>query len=127
MESLFTEILQAVITVATPIVAAYAVRFLNAKAEQAKEATQNEVAEKYISMIDDVVSITVSCVSQTFTDVMKQNNQWTKENQQEAFKRAVDMAKSMLTAEASYFLAEAYGDVNKYLAAKIEAEVRLQK
>ena len=127
MESLITELLQAVITVATPIVAAYAVRLLHAKSEQAKEALQSEIAGKYIGMTDDIVENVVMYVSQTFADDMKQKDQWTKENQTEAFKRAADMAKSLLTAEAAKFLTEAYGDLNKYLAAKIEAEVRLQK
>jgi hypothetical protein len=49
------------------------------------------------------------------------------ENQREAFTQAMTKAKQLLTADAARFITEAYGDLNAYLTAKIEAEIHARK
>ena len=127
MQEILTMLLQAVITAATPIVAAFAVRFLNERTANAKASAKNETAERYIGEAADAVTTAVALVSQTYADALKASGAFTLENQREAFNRASNMARSMLTAEASRFITEAYGDLQNYLTAKIEAEVFLQK
>ena len=127
MQELLLTLLQAILAVAVPIVTGYAVRFLNVKAEAAKGAAKNETAERYIAEASDAVTTAVALVSQTYTDALKKSGAFTAENQREAFNMARTQAASLLTAEASRFINEAYGDAQKYLTAKIEAEVKLQK
>ena len=127
MEDLLTTLLQAVITVATPIVAAYIVKALNAKAEEAKETIKNDLAAKYITMGDEAVSTAVLCVAQTLVDAAKTKGIFDREVQTEALEKARDLALSLLTKEAILFLNEAYGDLNNYLTSKIEAQVKAMK
>ena len=127
MNELIATLLQSVITVAVPILATFAVRWLNAKAEQTKEETKSELAARYIDEAADAVSNAVLHTSQTYVDALKANNQWTKENQAMALKRAITQARSMLTREANRFLAETYGDVSRYLETLIEAEIKATK
>ena len=127
MEDLLTTLLQAVITVATPIVAAYLVKALNAKAEELTERTQNEVAAKYIKKGEEAILTAVDCTAQTYVDGLKSSGQFSKENQMEAFEKARDLALSLLTKEAALFLDEAYGDLNNYLTSKIEAQIKTSK
>jgi len=60
-------------------------------------------------------------------DALKKSGEFSKDCQKEAFNRAVSLAKSLLTADASRFLAETYGDIENFIQAKIEAQVMLQK
>ena len=75
----------------------------------------------------DAISTAVTYTSQTYVDALKNSGKFTKENQEEALKKAVEQAEKLLTAEARSFLEKAYGDLNAYLVSKIEAEVRVQK
>lgn len=127
MQELLTTLLQAVITVAVPILATFAVNFFTAKTAQAKASTENELADKYLTNVNDAVTTAVLYVSQTYTDALKKSGTFTVENQREALKQASAQAKALLTADASKFLTELYGDLNDYLAMKIEAEVKLLK
>jgi hypothetical protein len=49
------------------------------------------------------------------------------EAQEEAFKLTYNAVMDVLTEDAKTYLAEIYGDLNKIIATKIEAEVNLVK
>ena len=127
MNELLTNLLQAIIAVAVPIVSAFGIRFLNERTAHAKEAATSEIAERYIAEAGNVATTAVAVITQTFVEELKKNDTFNGDKQKEAFNKAVGMARSLLTAEAARFLESAYGDVSNYLAAKIEAEVKLQK
>ena len=50
-----------------------------------------------------------------------------KDKQQEALKKSLDKAISLLSEPAKKALADIYGNLEAYLTSKIEAEVRSQK
>lgn len=127
MQELLYTLLQAVIVAAVPVLTAYAVRFLHIKAEHAKTAANNETAGRYIVEIADAVTTAVLHTTQTYTDELKKSGTFSAENQREAFNKATAQARELLTADASRFINTAYGDINKYLASKIEAEVKALK
>ena len=85
--------------------------------------TKDAKIHKYINICEEVVSSSVKMVSQTYVDALKEDNFFTKDAQKEAFDRAMNTAKEMLTDEAKEVLTEAFGDLNTYLTAKIEAKV----
>ena len=127
MHELLSALLQAVITVAAPIIAGFAVRWFVANTEHAKANIQNDTAIRYIDEVRDAVSTAVLCTAQTYADELKKSGIFDKENQRNAFSMAYSQAKEMLTNDAIRFIEMAYGDVTKYLTALIEAQVKLLK
>ena len=127
MQEMLMNLLQAVLVAATPIVTAYIVKLLNAKAEEAKEAMNNELASKYITEAKDAISTAVLFVEQKFTEELKESGNFSAANQIEALKMALFEARSLMSVEAKRFLEEVYGDLDNYLKSKIEAEVKMSK
>ena len=127
LENLLTTLLQAVITVAVPILSAFAVKWLNAKAAQASAQATNEKARAYINEAAEAVSTAVAFTSQTYVDELKKSQTFTADNQKEALNKAKDKAMALLSQSAIEFLNMAYGDVAEFLTAQIEKEVRFQK
>ena len=127
MQEVLNTLLQTIITVAIPLVAAFVIRLLNACAKHTKTIATNEAAERYIKEASDAVTIAIAHVSQTFVDDLKKSNIFTSDKQREALIQALDVARSMLTAEASYYITKTYGSLQTFLASKIEAGVFLQK
>ena len=120
MHDLFTSLLQAIITVAVPIVSAFAIRFLAESTAGAKES-------RYASEAMDVITTCVAFVSQDYVDALKKDGKFNRDEQKEALRRALMMAEQMLTAGAARFIESAYGDLMAFLKTRIEAEVHLQK
>ena len=117
-------------TVLIPLLIAlvgYAVKWLNAKANDLKANTQNEYAQKYIDMLNDTITSAVIAVNQTYVDALKDQNAFTKEAQEEAFKRVYETVMLSLTEEADKYLSEIIGDLNAYITTKIEEQVKLNK
>lgn len=127
VEVLLSNLLQAVLIASVPVLAGAAIVGVRAGAKYLASRTDNETAKKYLESVADAVSTAVTYTSQTYVDRLKSSKQFTKENQEEALKMAVDQAEKLLTAEARAFLEEAYGDLRAYLTSRIEAEVRRQK
>ena len=127
MQEFITTLLQAIVTVAVPVVSAATIRFLSQRSAQAKEAAEAETGARLMAEVMDAVATAVAAVSQEYVDTLKKSGTFTADNQREAFRMATDMAQSLLTTEAVKFVDYAYGGMSKFLAAKIEAEVRLQK
>ena len=124
MQDLLSQLLQAIITVCTPIIAGYAVKYLNARSEQAKIATESEIVRRYISEATKAVSDAVLFTAQTYVDELKDTGEFTIERQKQAFRVALDKTKELLTVEAKEFLEMTYGDLSAYLATRIEAEIK---
>ena len=127
MEVILSNLLQVVLIAAVPVLAGAAIMGVQAGAKYLASRTDNETAKKYLESVADAVSTAVTYTSQTYVDRLKSSKKFSKENQEEALKMAVDQAEKLLTAEARAFLEEAYGDLRAYLTSRIEAEVRRQK
>ena len=127
MNEFLTTLLQAVLVAAVPVCAAFIGKGLKALAAYLGQKSESDAARKYLEAAADAISTAVTYTSQVYVDKLKENGQFTKENQQEALGIAVAQAKNLLTAEAAAFLENAYGDLNEYLKSRIEAEVRDQK
>lgn len=127
MNDFLSALLQAVIVAAVPVCAAFISKGLQAFAQYIAAKTSSELARKYLNEAVDAISTAVAHTSQTYVDGLKKSSCFTKENQEEALRRSLEKAESLLTAEAQAFLKNAYGDLNAYLISRIEAEVRSQK
>lgn len=127
MNEFLSTLLQAVIIAAVPVCAGAIIKGVQAGARYLAAKSESEIAKKYLMDVADAISTAVTYTSQTYVDALKASGNFTKENQEEALKKAVEQAERLLTAEARSFLEKAYGDLNAYLVSKIEAEVRVQK
>lgn len=126
-ENLLTTLLQAVITVAVPILSTFAVKWLQTKTSQVATRTDNEKAQAYIQEALDAASTAVAYTCQTYVDALKDSSEFTVKNQKEALNKAKETALSLLSKSATDFLNATYGDVTSYLTTQIEKEVHFQK
>ena len=127
MNEFIGTLLQAIVTATIPILAAFAARWMNAMADRAEEGAARERTSRYMAEVTEAVSNAVLHTAQTYVDTLKDSGTWTEENQREALKRAVAQAKALLTVDVHRILTEAHYDVNEYLSALIEAEVKAEK
>ena len=127
MNAFIIELLQAIATAAIPVCAAYLVQYLRRKSEQIIAQTDNMTIKAFLTEATDAVSTAVTYTSQTFVDALKKEGIFDKDKQQEALKKSLDKAISLLSESAKNALTDIYGDLEAYLTSKIEAEVRSQK
>jgi hypothetical protein len=117
-------LLQAVIIAAVPVVAAFAAKLLQAKAEESRvygsAYTLNHFTEQALSAAKNVMLHT----SQTYVDKLKEIGAFSPQNQREALFMAKQAAQAMLSREAIEFLYAKFGDVSSYLETIIEAEIK---
>ena len=127
MNAFIIELLQAIATAAIPVCAAYLVQYLRRKSEQIIAQTDNMTIKAFLVEATDAVSTAVTYTSQTFVDALKKEGNFNKDKQQEALKKSLDKAISLLSEPAKNALTDIYGNLEAYLTSKIEAEVRSQK
>ena len=125
-DAIFTS-LQAMLIIAIPVLSGYAIYYLNKLAKRAQEKVANATASRYIEEAADAVTTAVLNTAQTYTDALKKSDTFSLDNQQEALNRAIKVAQNQLSADATRFINEVYGDATKYLAEKIEAEIQISK
>lgn len=105
----------------------FLIDWINVKRDEAKLHTDNDLAKKYLDLVAETVTNCVAATNQTYVDSLKDKNLFTKEAQQEAFKKTLDQVLTLLNDEAINYLNEFTGDINTYLTTIIEAEVARQK
>lgn len=88
--------------------------WLNTKIKDKKVA-------RFLTELTDVVANCVKTVYQTYVEDIKGTDLWNQETQQEALKKALEMAKSQLSTEVTAYVAENFGDVEEYLKTLVES------
>lgn len=127
LNGLLITIIQAVVIPAIPILVAFLVKLLKAKAEQATVKINNELARQYLQEAIDSVLQAVTYTSQTYVDSLKTQGRFDVDAQKVAFATAKEVALALLTNEAKKMIADLYGDINVWLDTKIEQTVKEQK
>jgi len=107
------------------VLTAYLVKFIQAKAAEIGEKTNDELTKKYVDMLAKTITDCVVATNQTYVDNMKNQNCFDEEAQRHAFQMTYATVLSLLTDEAKKYLEAFYGDLNGYITNKIEAEVNL--
>lgn len=125
--TLLYEILQVCIIPLLGVLTTYIVKYINAKSAEIQTNVDNELANKYIVMLTQTITDCVIATNQTYVEALKKDNVFTKEAQEEAFKKTYEAVLATLTDDAKDYLAEIYGDLNAYIKNKIEAEVNAAK
>lgn len=127
----YKELLPIIIqTVLIPLLIAlggFAVKWINAKANQLKEKVKDDRYFLYIDILQELVTKTVITVNQTYVDELKKENSFTKEAQEEAFKKVYEAVMLSLSEDVLTYLEQIIGDLNEYITVLIESAVKEQK
>ena len=127
MQDFLLTMLQTVIIIATPIVAAFAIRYFNALIGKAKAATKSETAKRILSEVENATATAVLSTAQAYVDELKKNGTFSIENQKEAARIALEQAAALLSSDIVEYIKNEYGDVMEYLKPNIEVAVRWDK
>lgn len=101
--------------------------FLKTKSQEAKQKTNNAIAQKYINMLTGTITSCVMATSQTYVETLKAKGEFTKEAQKEAFNKTYENVMGILSTECKIYLENTFGDLQTYITNRIEAEVKANK
>lgn len=109
------------------VAAIYLTRLITVKINELKDKTENEMADKYLSILNDTICDAVLTTTQTYVETLKQQGKFDVEAQKIAFDKTFNAVVAILTDDAKSILANTIGDLETYITNKIEAEVKLTK
>lgn len=109
------------------VLTTYLVNYIKAKSDELVKDSDNELEKKYMAMLADTITDCVLATNQTYVEALKNQNAFTKEAQEEAFRQTFDAVMAVLNDDAKVYLTNVYGDLTVYLTQKIEAEVNKSK
>lgn len=96
-------------------------------ADNVKAKTKNEKVNEVLHRVRNLVQDAVLTVQQTFTEQLKKDGKFDKEQQKIALQKAIDIILANLTEEAKDILNEIYGDIYKWLEVQVESIIALRK
>ncbi|NSW90195.1 MAG: hypothetical protein HPY74_05870 [Firmicutes bacterium] len=121
--AIITVVVLPLLTVAT----GYLVALIRKKIAELEEKINSQKVDKYLNIAEDAVCTAVTAVSQTYVEVLKNNSQFDKAAQQEAFNMAKNKALAIMGTAAQQALRAAYTDLDAWLDNKIEYYVNINK
>lgn len=124
---LIKEIFEVCIIPLLGVLTSFLIVYINKKKEALKLQAKDDTQRKYLDLLADAISDSVLAVQQTYVDSLKQSGSFDAEAQKKAFSDACTNVMTVLNAEAQTILTELVGDLNTYIAIKIEAQVKANK
>lgn len=109
------------------VLTAYFVKWVNAKSNEIQNKVDNDLADKYIAMLDKTITDCVIATNQTYVEALKKEGKFDAEAQTKAFEETKNAVLAILSDEAKSYLTSIVGDLQLYMNKKIEAEVKLNK
>lgn len=109
------------------ILTAYLVALIRNKIAEINNKTDNETAEKYLTMLSETVISCVIATNQTYVESLKKQNKFDLEAQKKAFELTKNAVLEILSHEAMDYLNAIIGDLNTYIDKLIEATVNYKK
>jgi hypothetical protein len=109
------------------ILSAYIIKWLKAKETEILDKIDNDNADKYVALLFETIRDCVSATTQTYVEALKKQGKFDAEAQKIAFTKSYEAVLAVLTDDAKMYLTNIYGDLNAFIATRIEAEVKAQK
>lgn len=109
------------------ILTRYFVTWISTKVEELKTKTDNELFQKYISLLGQTVIQCVTTTQQTYVDSLKQQGKFDAEAQKKAFEDTYKAVLELLPNEAWNYLDNICLDLKEYIKTMIESEVYFNK
>lgn len=125
--NLLNEIFQVCIVPLLGVLTTYLVKYIQIKSEAAQAKSDNEMVDKYLSLLTSTVTKCVIATNQTYVNALKQEDKFDLDAQQKAFELTKDAVMLILTDDAKECLSAAIGDLNTYISKQIEAAVNLER
>ncbi len=104
-----------------------ALYYLDKLIKKGKDASDNELVDRYLDMLQETVTDAVLATTQTYVDAMKKQNMFDEEAQKHAFQLTYDAVMEVLTEDAKKYIEAVVGDLETYITNKIEATVKINK
>ena len=124
---LLTQIFQVCIIHLLGVLTTFIIKWINVKSDQIQKNNDNALANKYIQMLTDTINSCVIATNQTYVESLKKQGKFDAEAQKKAFEQTTQAVLTILSQEAKDYLANIYGDLDKYISEKIEASVNINK
>ena len=109
------------------VLTVYITSLIQKKTKEITKEADTEIANKYINLLSETITQCVIATNQTYVESLKKSGSFDAEAQKEAFRRTYESVMKILTVEAKQYLANVYGDLDKYITSKIESEVNINK
>lgn len=109
------------------VLTAALVSWIKSKKQEAVAKTDNEVIQKNLHIITDIISDCVTTTTETYVKSLKAQGEFTAEAQKKALNDTKEAVLNMLTDEAKQSLTAVIGDLESYVVNKIETMVKIQK
>lgn len=101
--------------------------YISTKKDELKNKTDNELAKKYLDLLNETIANCVIATNQTYVEALKKENAFTADAQKAAFEKTYQAVIATLSEEAQRYLPEVVGDLQTYITQKIEASVNQNK
>lgn len=124
---LIAQIFQVCIIPLLGVLTTFIIKWINVKSNQIQKNNDNALANKYIQMLTDTINSCVIATNQTYVESLKKQGKFDAEAQKQAFEQTTQAVLTILSQEAKDYLANIYGDLDKYISEKIEASVNINK
>ena len=123
LEQVFELVVYPVLSIA----GVYLTYLIRVKINEIKQKANDDLAKKYLDMLEITIQDAVLATTQTYVDALKKQGKFDAEAQKAAFKLTYDAVMKVLTADAIKYITESIGDLETYVTNKIEADVKLSK
>ena len=125
--ALLTDIFEVCVLPLLGVLTMYIVKFIQVKSAEITGKVNNDLADKYISMLAVTIENCVIATNQTYVEALKQAGKFDAEAQKTAFNMTKNAVMAILSDEAKKYLENAVGDLNEYITQQIEAAVNVNK
>lgn len=109
------------------ILTRYLIVFIKSKITLLEEKADNELADKYLEMLNSTIEQCVIATNQTYVEALKREGSFDLEAQKKAFQMTIDAVTAIIGEDAVYYLNNIIGDVEKYVEQKIESTINKNK
>lgn len=126
MENEIMNALVGALLIVIPALAAFAVRWLNAKTTQITQSTKNDAAEFYINLASDAVRTVVDSLSQTIVNDLKTKSadgKLTDAEKAEILSNATERVINVMGDASIVAVEAAFGDAEQWVIDKIEQTI----
>ena len=125
--ALLYEIFEVCVIPLLGVLTVYIVKFIQKKTEELNSKNENELMNKYLTMLSDTIVDCVIATNQTYVESLKKQGKFDLEAQKVAFEMTYNAVINVLSNEAKDYLTSIYGDLSAYITNMIEAEVNRNK
>ena len=121
---LINSLVYVALTVILPILTAFAVKVMKAKAAQIRYESMEEMHMNWVYKATEIVGDIVMNVQQTFVDTLKSKGEFTPEAAKEAKDKAIELANELIADEIKEVITSVYTSFDAWLDVQIEKNVK---